>query len=212
MDPSPTNLLQEEEVETMHSGSDIETFQAGVVNREIGGDEGSSSQPPNSVEGSHSSSQLLHQNQPQEAEHMPGTQEQAESSNNQRGEVPFVFLLRALTPHIDALQLYQLRTIFRRLANGEIVKDEFVMQTRMIMGDRVLKQAIAKWEAQEDLERLETFDGDDCCAICLEEMHCTNDGRKMIRPECKHVFHEQCLLSWLLNSSLCPLCRLQITK
>ncbi|CAN1277826.1 hypothetical protein LINPERPRIM_LOCUS16449, partial [Linum perenne] len=116
MDPSPTNLLQEEEVETMHSGSDIETFQAGVVNREIGGDEGSSSQPPNSVEGSHSSSQLLHQNQPQEAEHMPGTQEQAESSNNQRGEVPFVFLLRALTPHIDALQLYQLRTIFRRLA------------------------------------------------------------------------------------------------
>ncbi|CAN1805129.1 Uncharacterized RING finger protein P32A8.03c [Linum perenne] len=60
--------------------------------------------------------------------------------------------------------------------------------------------------AIEKLERLETFDGDDCCTICLEEMN----SCRVIRLECKHFFHESCLVPWIRNSN-CPLCRFQIT-
>ncbi|CAN1150222.1 E3 ubiquitin-protein ligase SGR9, amyloplastic [Linum perenne] len=68
--------------------------------------------------------------------------------------------------------------------------------------------------AIEKLERLETFDGDDCCTICLEEMNsCSSDaaGRRVIRLECKHFFHESCFVPWIRNSNCCPLCRFQIT-
>ncbi|CAN1138358.1 E3 ubiquitin-protein ligase RING1-like [Linum perenne] len=62
--------------------------------------------------------------------------------------------------------------------------------------------------AIEKLERLESFEGEDCCTICLEEM--IGAGQRVIRLECKHVFHESCLVPWIRNSNCCPLCRFQI--
>ncbi|KAK7312613.1 hypothetical protein VNO77_36597 [Canavalia gladiata] len=43
------------------------------------------------------------------------------------------------------------------------------------------------------------------CAICLEEFG-DGDSVKMI-PYCKHVFHPQCLDTWLSSHVTCPVCR-----
>ncbi|CAN1855151.1 E3 ubiquitin-protein ligase RDUF1 [Linum perenne] len=64
----------------------------------------------------------------------------------------------------------------------------------------------ASESAIENLERLESFDGEDRCAICLEEMDGEIGGR-LIRLDCEHIFHENCLVPWLRKSNACPLCR-----
>ncbi|GMN41807.1 hypothetical protein TIFTF001_011035 [Ficus carica] len=52
----------------------------------------------------------------------------------------------------------------------------------------------------------------DCakCAICLEEF---GVGRKLtaVRMPCSHEFHEKCMLTWLLNTPSCPLCRFNMS-
>ncbi|XVF54277.1 hypothetical protein PTKIN_Ptkin05aG0167900 [Pterospermum kingtungense] len=45
------------------------------------------------------------------------------------------------------------------------------------------------------------------CVICLEEIL---DGLKASRMPCSHVYHQDCIFSWLANSNLCPLCRFQM--
>ncbi|CAN1252426.1 E3 ubiquitin-protein ligase RING1-like [Linum perenne] len=84
--------------------------------------------------------------------------------------------------------------------------DEYVIRTR-----GASESGIAK------LERVE-IDGlgwkpEDCCTICLEQMGSCDDGggRKVIKLECRHVFHESCLISWIQTSNGCPLCRLPIS-
>lgn len=49
-------------------------------------------------------------------------------------------------------------------------------------------------------------EGCECC-ICLEE----GDSRgRWLRLICNHHFHEPCLLEWLRQSRVCPLCRLDL--
>ncbi|MED6206013.1 hypothetical protein PIB30_023082 [Stylosanthes scabra] len=43
------------------------------------------------------------------------------------------------------------------------------------------------------------------CAICLEELR-EGETVKMI-PHCKHVFHPNCIDTWLLTHVTCPVCR-----
>ncbi|CAN0927521.1 E3 ubiquitin-protein ligase RING1-like [Linum grandiflorum] len=66
------------------------------------------------------------------------------------------------------------------------------------------KAAIEKLEVVADygLDR----NGEDCCSICLAEM-----GGRVIRMECKHVFHQSCLMKWLKTSKSCPLCRFLVS-
>lgn len=42
------------------------------------------------------------------------------------------------------------------------------------------------------------------CAICFEEFPL---GSQIIRLGCSHTFHEDCIVRWLQESHLCPLCR-----
>ncbi|KAI4377882.1 hypothetical protein MLD38_015443 [Melastoma candidum] len=43
------------------------------------------------------------------------------------------------------------------------------------------------------------------CAICLEEYE---DGRECrFLPDCRHVYHRDCIDKWLVQKRLCPLCR-----
>ncbi|XP_040379775.1 E3 ubiquitin-protein ligase ATL41 [Oryza brachyantha] len=43
------------------------------------------------------------------------------------------------------------------------------------------------------------------CAVCLGEMEDGELGRLL--PACHHVFHAECIDTWLTVSSTCPVCR-----
>ncbi|CAA0818296.1 RING-H2 finger protein ATL46 [Striga hermonthica] len=43
------------------------------------------------------------------------------------------------------------------------------------------------------------------CAVCLCEF--TEHDRLRLLPSCSHAFHVECIDTWLLSSSSCPLCR-----
>lgn len=42
------------------------------------------------------------------------------------------------------------------------------------------------------------------CTVCFEEFM---EMDEVIMMPCKHVYHEECILRWLEQSNLCPLCR-----
>ncbi|KAM3372436.1 hypothetical protein ACQJBY_019355 [Aegilops geniculata] len=46
-----------------------------------------------------------------------------------------------------------------------------------------------------------------CCPICLQEFEAGGEraGRRL--PACSHVFHLECIRSWLLRKPHCPMCR-----
>ncbi|KAL8457741.1 hypothetical protein ACS0TY_034745 [Phlomoides rotata] len=63
----------------------------------------------------------------------------------------------------------------------------------------------------EDIKKLPCFDYrvDEKvsveCAICLESF---NGGEKCrILENCNHIFHAECIDSWLLKTAACPVCR-----
>ncbi|KAL2629355.1 hypothetical protein R1flu_014041 [Riccia fluitans] len=43
------------------------------------------------------------------------------------------------------------------------------------------------------------------CAVCLSEFE--SEDRLRLLPKCKHAFHIDCIDTWLLSHSTCPLCR-----
>ncbi|XP_008780282.3 RING-H2 finger protein ATL13-like [Phoenix dactylifera] len=43
------------------------------------------------------------------------------------------------------------------------------------------------------------------CAVCLCEFEC--DDKLRLLPKCSHAFHMECIDTWLLSHSTCPLCR-----
>ncbi|KAI3929735.1 hypothetical protein MKX01_025903 [Papaver californicum] len=43
------------------------------------------------------------------------------------------------------------------------------------------------------------------CAVCLEVLK--QGERSRILPQCKHVFHANCIDSWLIRVPACPVCR-----
>ena len=48
------------------------------------------------------------------------------------------------------------------------------------------------------------FHKDEECSICLEEF--TTD-KKIIKLNCNHIFHTDCIKLWIENNNTCPLCR-----
>ena len=48
---------------------------------------------------------------------------------------------------------------------------------------------------------------EDKCAICLQKYK----GVDIIKEfPCKHIFHKNCILKWIENSNICPLCKYDI--
>ncbi|OAY56879.1 hypothetical protein MANES_02G052000v8 [Manihot esculenta] len=45
------------------------------------------------------------------------------------------------------------------------------------------------------------------CIVCLEEFE---DGDDLIQMPCSHLYHQHCIVEWLMTSHLCPLCRYQM--
>ncbi|KAJ9147553.1 hypothetical protein P3X46_029703 [Hevea brasiliensis] len=45
------------------------------------------------------------------------------------------------------------------------------------------------------------------CTVCMEDFE---DGDDLIQMPCSHLYHEDCIVKWLMSSHLCPLCRHQM--
>ena len=45
------------------------------------------------------------------------------------------------------------------------------------------------------------------CSICMEEYQ---DDSKVSKPDCLHLFHENCLKKWIEINKSCPICRCDI--
>ncbi|XP_057426291.1 RING-H2 finger protein ATL32-like [Lotus japonicus] len=64
--------------------------------------------------------------------------------------------------------------------------------------------------AVSSIEGLETLSGEEegflkgKCAICFEDFHVG------VRMPCLHMFHKDCITSWLQKANSCPLCRFQM--
>ena len=55
----------------------------------------------------------------------------------------------------------------------------------------------------------------DSCIICLENFVSINKKQlikydKIIFLECKHIFHERCIIKWLKDHDNCPICRFNL--
>ena len=48
------------------------------------------------------------------------------------------------------------------------------------------------------------------CAICIEDFKGTDIIKAFYK--CEHIFHKNCLKSWLKRSNLCPLCKHDLTE
>lgn len=42
------------------------------------------------------------------------------------------------------------------------------------------------------------------CSICLDYF---NNDKKIIKLNCDHIFHTECIKLWIENNNTCPLCR-----
>ncbi|KAJ4711712.1 RING/U-box superfamily protein [Melia azedarach] len=45
------------------------------------------------------------------------------------------------------------------------------------------------------------------CAICKDEFSVHSEAKEL---PCKHLYHSECILTWVSNHSSCPLCRFQL--
>ncbi|CAH9097694.1 unnamed protein product [Cuscuta europaea] len=45
------------------------------------------------------------------------------------------------------------------------------------------------------------------CRICLEEYEAGEEGSEL---PCKHIYHSECIASWLMKNYACPVCRLDL--
>jgi hypothetical protein len=70
-------------------------------------------------------------------------------------------------------------------------------------------------ENQHDNETTEECSSDlsNVCSICLEEFKVGDRSAHASNAICRHVFHEDCIVSWLVTrqNALCPCCRQPFT-
>ncbi|KAK7330461.1 hypothetical protein VNO77_24655 [Canavalia gladiata] len=72
--------------------------------------------------------------------------------------------------------------------------------------DQALIDALPVFYYQHLLGLKEPFD----CAVCLSEF--SEQDKLRLLPMCTHAFHMNCLDTWLLSNSTCPLCRASLSN
>jgi hypothetical protein len=45
------------------------------------------------------------------------------------------------------------------------------------------------------------------CQICLDDFAVGDEVRASRNSQCRHLFHSDCIVLWLANQDLCPVCR-----
>lgn len=126
-------------------------------------------------------------------------------------EIPFLCLF----PAQQILQVQEEEDEEEEDENVSIILEEEVMDMDMDIDididievdmDKVMPATDAS------IERLEKFNwkvvnSDEKCTICLEQLSVEYEVSRM---PCSHVFHGDCIVQWLKNSHICPLCRFEM--
>ncbi|KAK3231248.1 hypothetical protein Dsin_003129 [Dipteronia sinensis] len=109
--------------ESMHSGADVEAFQA-ALNRDIGGDVSTSQ--PSDLDSELTIKERIH-NQDGKSQYskiqkmsnqLAVSTEHASSAINRRKQVSFALLVLVVTPHLDKVRSRQLHTLYAKFKVG----------------------------------------------------------------------------------------------
>nr|CAD1837631.1 unnamed protein product [Ananas comosus var. bracteatus] len=102
---------------------------------------------------------------------------------------------------------------WQQLQEAEVIDDVLVLDEGDLGSRRCFGGIPALSSAIKNLDRM-SYDGEgrnwcreQACVICTEDFE---QGAPPCRMPCCHVFHEGCLVQWLKQSRLCPLCRFSL--
>ena len=114
---------------------------------------------------------------------------------------------------------FMLRGIYHvlvKIMGRERVNRMRIFQLRLIVGPQMppvldtqsiekLKEKIEKKVTQDDLKN-EHFQ-ESPCSICLDHFEV---DQAILPLKCKHNYHTDCLATWILKNSCCPMCKTEI--
>ncbi|KZV19707.1 hypothetical protein F511_41889 [Dorcoceras hygrometricum] len=83
---------------------------------------------------------------------------------------------------------------------------DIVSHRAIAMEEPDLRMVPATVSSIESLN-ITTAKEEQCCPICLEDFDL---GCQVVSMPCSHVFHEECIKTWLKSSHYCPLCRFEM--
>jgi hypothetical protein len=90
------------------------------------------------------------------------------------------------------------------MADNEYPKED---PTSLVLRTKVYRDGCASRKCHRSLENAEGQDEEDLsCTICFAPLW---DGDRVGALPCKHLFHVECLKSWLKRRNVCPLCQAQ---
>lgn len=73
-----------------------------------------------------------------------------------------------------------------------------------------IKRRLCCFKPLEDKDIMKPFSKDDSCTICLDEFR---DESEYIILKCRHRYHYNCLLSWVMaDKYTCPLCKQELSE
>ncbi|VVC36318.1 Zinc finger, RING-type,Zinc finger, RING-CH-type,Zinc finger, RING/FYVE/PHD-type [Cinara cedri] len=77
--------------------------------------------------------------------------------------------------------------------------------------DNIVNNQITPPASKSEIDKLKIVSHDkllgEQCPICLSPYQLE---QKALTMPCDHVFHEECLKTWLKKSNFCPLCKLEL--
>jgi len=88
-------------------------------------------------------------------------------------------------------------------ANTPITQELLLLRNGYIMVDAADSKPGMSRDAVHNL-RLVTVKTEDICPVCQEAMPIGSKAKAM---PCGHLFHDECLISWVSKSNSCPMCR-----
>ncbi|XWS49949.1 hypothetical protein CRYUN_Cryun12cG0046500 [Craigia yunnanensis] len=94
-------------------------------------------------------------------------------------------------------------TVEDNTSNFDSDFDEYILDNtdpKMRPASKTAIEGLEKVKIDEGLGKVETLH----CLVCLEELSIEKEARRL---PCSHIYHAGCIIEWLKNSNMCPLCR-----